>query len=68
MGISVGKPLYVVDIDAENNVVVLGYGDKVFGEELISYNNNFISIDKPEGEMRVVVIIQQVADIDIRKR
>lgn len=53
LGISVGKPLYVVDIDAENNVVVLGYGDEVFGDELISYNNNFISIDKLEREMRV---------------
>ncbi|MEQ2130259.1 tRNA 2-thiouridine(34) synthase MnmA [Caldanaerobacter subterraneus KAk] len=61
LGISVGKPLYVVDIDAENNVVVLGYGDEVYGDELISYNNNFISIDKLEKEMRVKAKIRYTA-------
>lgn len=61
LGISVGRPLYVVDIDAENNVVVLGYGDEVYGDELISYNNNFISIDKLEKEMRVKAKIRYTA-------
>lgn len=53
LGISAEKPLYVVDIDADNNIVIVGYGDEVWGDELISCDNNFISIDKLEGEMRV---------------
>lgn len=53
LGITVGKPLYVVDIDAQNNRVVLGYENEVFSGSLVAKDLNFISIERLEKEMRV---------------
>ncbi|MGB9679487.1 MAG: tRNA 2-thiouridine(34) synthase MnmA [Thermoanaerobacteraceae bacterium] len=53
LGISADKPLYVVDINPEDNVVVVGYGEDVLDDELISYNNNLIFLDKLDSEMRI---------------
>ena len=53
LGITFGKPAYVVDIRAESNVVVIGDGDQVFGTELLAEDVNFISIDKLKGPMEV---------------
>lgn len=50
LGITFGKPMFVVDIDAENNRVVLGDEREVFQDTLIAKDVNFISIaslDKP---------------------
>lgn len=50
LGITFGKPMFVVDIDTENNRVVLGDEREVFRDTLIAKDVNFISIaslDKP---------------------
>lgn len=61
LGLSSDRPLYVVDIDVKNNVVVVGHQEDVWGEELISSNNNFISIEKLEKEMKVTAKIRYTA-------
>jgi len=61
LGIALGKPMYVVKIDAENNRVVLGEEDEVFSSELIADDLNFISIDKLDGEKRVTAKIRYSA-------
>lgn len=61
LGIALGKPMFVVEIDAVNNRVVLGSEDEVFSSSLIADDLNFISIEKLEGEMRVKAKIRYSA-------
>ncbi|HOJ12108.1 MAG TPA: tRNA 2-thiouridine(34) synthase MnmA [Clostridiales bacterium] len=53
LGITFGKPMFVVEIDAENNTVVLGTADEVFSKSLTAVDLNFISIDNLSSEMKV---------------
>lgn len=53
LGIALGKPAFVVDKNAQTNTVVLGTNDDLFTTELIAENVNFMSVEKPESEMRV---------------
>lgn len=46
LGISFGKPMYVVDINTQDNTVVLGDGDELLKPELIATDINLISIAK----------------------
>lgn len=46
LGLALGKPVFVIDIDVVKNVVVIGDGESVFGSELIAEDLNFISIEK----------------------
>ncbi|HHV59967.1 MAG TPA: tRNA 2-thiouridine(34) synthase MnmA [Clostridiaceae bacterium] len=46
LGIALGKPVYVLDIDVGNNRVILGEESDVFKDTLIASSLNFISIDK----------------------
>jgi tRNA-specific 2-thiouridylase len=61
LGIALGKPLYVVDIDAENNTVILGDENKVFSDTLIAGDLNFIAVDRVESELRVTAKIRYTA-------
>ncbi|AEV68445.1 tRNA 2-thiouridine(34) synthase MnmA [Acetivibrio clariflavus] len=61
LGIALGKPMYVVGLDAENNTVILGEDTEVYGNELIAYDLNFISIDTLEEPMRVKAKIRYSA-------
>ena len=47
LGISAGKPLYVVDIDAENNAIVLGDEKDLYTKEFAASQTNWVSIDAP---------------------
>jgi len=53
LGLSLGKPGFVVEINAETNEVIIGDNEDVFGTKLLATNLNFMSIDKLDGEMRV---------------
>lgn len=44
LGISAGKPLYVVNIDAKNNYIVLGEEKDLYVKEFIVYKMNWIAI------------------------
>ncbi|HEY8348303.1 MAG TPA: tRNA 2-thiouridine(34) synthase MnmA [Clostridia bacterium] len=61
LGVSFGKPMYVVDIRPEDNTVVLGGADDVFSGGLIASDPNFISMDKLNDEMRVTAKIRYSA-------
>lgn len=53
LGISAGKPLYVVDIDAERNAVIVGSEEDLFVKEFIACHMNWIAIDELKAEKRV---------------
>jgi len=53
LGISFGKPMYVVRIDSKNNQVVLGDAEDLFSTELIAEDVNFLSIDSLEEPLKV---------------
>lgn len=50
LGVTFGKPMFVIDIDSKNNLVVLGEEKEVFRDMLIAKDVNLISkayLDKP---------------------
>jgi tRNA-uridine 2-sulfurtransferase len=53
LGMTFGKPMFVVALDVKNNRVVLGDDSEVFSNSLIASDLNFISIEKPVDGMRV---------------
>ena len=46
LGLSLGKPVYVVEINAKTNEIVVGENKDVFSKGLIASNLNFFSFDK----------------------
>ncbi|MFY9176218.1 MAG: tRNA 2-thiouridine(34) synthase MnmA [Caldicoprobacterales bacterium] len=61
LGIALGKPMYVVSIDAEKNLVVLGDHHEVFSKEMIVERLNFISIPALIEPIRAKVKIRYTA-------
>lgn len=61
LGISIGKPTYVVHIDSDTNTVVLGDNEHVFAKGLIASDLNFIGIDSLESDMKVYAKIRYSA-------
>ncbi|MCR4924119.1 MAG: tRNA 2-thiouridine(34) synthase MnmA [Lachnospiraceae bacterium] len=53
LGISAEYPLYVNDIDPENNEVTLGKNEELFMKSLIADNINLIAVDRIDKPMRV---------------
>ncbi|MBV7275176.1 tRNA 2-thiouridine(34) synthase MnmA [Clostridium thailandense] len=53
LGIALGRPVFVTDINPLTNTVVLGSEEDIFKTELIAKNMNFISFDKLEETMEV---------------
>ncbi len=53
LGISFNKPMYVYDIDAENNNIILSEEKDIFSNTLIASNLNWISEKPPEFPIRV---------------
>lgn len=61
LGISLGKPMFVVDIDAENNRIVLGSNEDLLIKELDVTDINWISINKLENKIKVKAKIRYKA-------
>jgi len=61
LGIALGKPMYVVEIKPEENIVVLGDESEVFSSGLIAGDINMIYIEKLENEMKVKAKIRYSA-------
>ncbi|MBQ8828042.1 MAG: tRNA 2-thiouridine(34) synthase MnmA [Clostridia bacterium] len=55
MSLGAGIPLYVAAKDAEKNRVIMGPDEMLFKERLTVKNPVFITVEKPEFEMRVTV-------------
>ena len=53
IGISSKEPLYVVNIDYENNNLIVGKEEDIYGNELIATDINLISIEKLIKPMKV---------------
>lgn len=58
LGIAVGKPLYVVRIDPDQNQVVVGQEDQLFASKALISKVNFISISELTRPMEVKVKIR----------
>jgi tRNA-specific 2-thiouridylase len=61
LGIAFGKPMYVVEIIPEKNLVVLGDEMEVFSRELIASQMNFITFEKLVGPIEVKAKIRYSA-------
>lgn len=61
LGITLGKPMYVVEIDVENNRVVLGDENDLLSDTLFAEDLNFISVPGIDKEMRVNAKIRSAA-------
>jgi tRNA-specific 2-thiouridylase len=53
LGKSFGKPMYVVRLDVENNMVVLGEAGEEYSKGLIASELNWIAFEKPADSMAV---------------
>lgn len=58
LGLAVGEPLYVVDINPENNTVVVGRNADVFSREFTVTDFNWISGAPPAEEFDASVMIR----------
>ncbi|SHI91587.1 tRNA-specific 2-thiouridylase [Lutispora thermophila DSM 19022] len=61
LGIALGKPMYVVDIIPEKNLVILGEEDEVFKNELLATAANFLPFDTLQHPMRAKAKIRYSA-------
>lgn len=61
LGIALGKPMFVVEIIPEKNLVVLGDEEEVFTRELIASKMNFITLEKLEEPIEVKAKIRYSA-------
>lgn len=64
LGVTFGKPMYVVKIDPHNNNVVLGEEGEQYSNELIATNLNFIPFDFPQDEIEVMAKIRYQAPLE----
>ena len=61
LGLAVGKPLYVIAVDAARNQVIVGSDEDVFAKELIASDLNFITIDSLDRPLQVEAKIRYSA-------
>ena len=61
LGIALGKPMFVVEIIPEKNLVVLGDETEVFSRELTASKMNFITFEKLEAAIDVKAKIRYSA-------
>lgn len=54
LNLSMGRPVFVVEIRPETNEVVIGDGDDVFTDHLVCDRMNWMAIDGLHGENRLV--------------
>lgn len=62
LGLAVGEPLYVVDINREDNTVVVGSNAEVFSREFTVAEFNWISGSAPSSPFRAGVMIRYNAE------
>ena len=62
LGVSFGKPMYVIGLDATQNEVILGQENEQYSKELIAKNLNFILFDKLTDEIKVTAKIRYQAE------
>lgn len=58
LGLALGYPAYVVDIDVEKNTVVVGPESQLYSSTILVGNNNFIPFDRLEVPLEVAAKIR----------
>lgn len=58
LGVALGYPAYVVELDPENNAVILGKDQAVFSKALIAEDINIIPFSSLDGKMEVAAQIR----------
>lgn len=53
LGVAFGQPMYVVELDAANNRVILGAEGRQLSSELVAGRLNFVSIAPPETPVKL---------------
>ncbi|MFH1823945.1 MAG: tRNA 2-thiouridine(34) synthase MnmA [Candidatus Firestonebacteria bacterium] len=61
LGISSKRPLYVVDINSDNNEIIAGFEEDVYLEYLLARDINLISIDKISKPLKIKAKIRYKA-------
>lgn len=61
LGLSLGRPVYVIDIIPEKNLVVIGEEGEIFKDTLYAEDVNLIPFEKLDGEMKVTAKIRYSA-------
>ena len=61
LGIALGNPVFVLDIDVESNEVIIGDNEELLSDSFTVYDLNWISIEKLEKDMRVKAKIRYKA-------
>lgn len=61
LGLSLGRPVFVTDINARTNEVVVGSEEDIFKTDLLATDVNFIPFDKLEGKLEVEAKIRYSA-------
>jgi len=62
LGIAAGRPMYVVEIDAERNTIVVGEAEETSSKGLVASSVNLIPFDELTSPMRVTCKIRYRAD------
>jgi tRNA-specific 2-thiouridylase len=58
IGISDARPLYVLNVKAESNRIVVGYEDELLSDEFVAAGVNWIAIDNPDGPVEAEVRVR----------
>lgn len=61
LGVSSDRPLYVIHLDAERNIVTVGHKEDTFSEQLTGYDANWMAIEELTGEMHVTAKIRSTS-------
>jgi len=61
LGLSAGKPLYVIDLDPETNTVIVGENQEIFTQGLIAEQLNWVAISSLEEPLEVQARIRYSA-------
>jgi len=67
LGLAIGERIYVVDIDPENNAVIVGPEEALFGCELTADDNNFVPFDQLKQPLAVQAKIRYNAPLAAAK-
>ena len=58
LGLTAPEPLYVIDIDTERNAVIVGTRDKLYRQELVAEDVNFVAVPGLAEPLAVTAMIR----------
>ncbi len=58
LGLALGKPVYIKEIDPENNVIIMAEDQALYKSELVAEQTNWIAIEKATKPLRVTAKIR----------